>query len=99
MRPHERIRIVKLCAAQQIEAARIDKDPGASLLDHEVIGRCGRLIEIELVLEAAAAAREDRDPQGGRGGLAAQNLGDAGHRPLGQSKIRRLGAHDDTIAL
>jgi hypothetical protein len=99
MRAHERVRIVQLRAAQEVEAASIHQNPGARLLDHEVVRGRRRLVEVEFVLESAAAACQNGHPQGGRPWLAVQDLGNAGDRALGQAKIRRLGAHRDSIAL
>lgn len=56
MSAHQRVRIVELSAVQEIKAAWIDNDPRARLFDDEVILRWHRCVQVELVLEAAAAA-------------------------------------------
>ena len=96
---HQRIRIIELCPPQQVKAARVHQNPGTRLLDHQIVGSGRRLIQVKLILKAAASPREYGHPQGGRSRLAAQYLGDARHGTLGQAKIRRIGAHDHTIAL
>ena len=98
MRAHQRIGVIELRPSEQIKATGINQNPGASLLDHEIV-RCGwRFVQIKLVLKTTTTAGEDGHSQSGRDGLAAQDLGNARHGTLGQAKIRRLGAHQDTIA-
>ncbi len=64
MGAHQRIRVVELRAAEQIETARIDQHAGAVLFDHQIIfrGRC--FVEVKLILEAAATAGKDRNAEG-----------------------------------
>jgi dGTPase len=99
MRTHQRIGVIELRAAQKVEAAGIDEDPRARRLDQQIVRRGRSLVEVELVLKAAAATREHGDAQGGRCRLALQNLGNACDGTVSQAKIRRVSAHDDTIAL
>lgn len=66
------------------------------MFDDEVVG-LGGLVQLELVLEAAAAAGKDRDAQGGRllswGLLAGDDLGDAFGGSVGYAE----GCHDANI--
>ena len=59
MSAHQRIRVIELRPAQQIETAGVHQDPGARCFDHEVVGSRRRLIQVELILKAAASAREN----------------------------------------
>jgi dGTPase len=99
MGAHQGIRVIELGSAQQVEAAGIDQNPGTRLLDDEIIRRRRCLIKVELILKAAATAGKHSHPQGGLRGLAAQNFGNPRDGAIGQAKIRRLGAHGNTIAL
>ena len=67
---------------QVFERDRVDQHARACPLDHEVVG-LGGADQVELVLEARAAAALDADAQQGRGGLAGDDLGDAARGALG----------------
>ena len=71
---HERVGVIQLRTAQQVEAAWVHQNTGARLLDHQIIRGGWRLIEVELVLKAATAPCEHGHPQCGGRGLASQYL-------------------------
>ncbi len=77
MGAHQRIRIIKLRACKQIEAALVDENPRPALFNHQVVRGGRRFVQIEFILEAAAAAGEDRDAKRGWGRLGPQNFGNA----------------------
>src|SRR6185436_11429521 len=65
---------IDLRAAEIGEGDRVDEDGSAVPLDDEVV-RCPRLVEIEAILEAGAAAARHADAECRAAGLAAENFG------------------------
>jgi hypothetical protein len=76
---HQLVGVVELRAGQQVEVDCVDDHAGGATLDGQVVG-LGLRIKLEAVLEAAAAAGQDRDAECDFAGLLrlGDDPGDAG---------------------
>jgi len=64
MTAHQLIGEVQLAPGQQVQADRIDQNPGTGTLYHQVVSLPHR-VELEAVLKARAPASEHGDPERG----------------------------------
>jgi len=62
MAAHQLVGVIELGTRQQIQTSRINQHFGAAALDNQVV-LLRRLIQFEAILEAAAAAGQNRDTQ------------------------------------
>ncbi len=93
MGAHEGVFVVEFRAGEEIQARGIDEDGGAGGLDDQIV-RILLCREVEFVLKAGAAAGEDFDSQGARGGLGGEDFRDAAGGGRGEAEVFQGCAHN-----
>ena len=82
---HQLVRVVQFGAAQKVETRGVHDNARRAALDDQII-RGDRLVQVELVLEAAAAAGQHGYAQGGGAAVRGDDLGYAGQGSVGHGE-------------